>query len=67
MPAKPPPRTRTPARSLDWATAATEERRQRDAVVKLVFVEQRQRWRQERAASAAWSPRIEIVSRTRKA
>ena len=56
------PKNRSPAMSLDWATAATEERRQRDAAEKANQIAQHE---QRRAAAAAWSPRIEI-SRTRK-
>jgi hypothetical protein len=51
---------------LDWATAATEARRQRDAEVKAALTERRRRQRQEHAAANAWSPRIEIISHTRK-
>jgi hypothetical protein len=56
---------RSPAMPLDWATAATEARRQRDAAVKASLTAQHQQRRQERAVASAWSPQIEI-SRIRK-
>jgi hypothetical protein len=66
MTSKPPHRTRTLSRSSDWATEATEAaRRRRDAEAKAMLTEQHHRWRQERAASAAWSPQAEI-SRIRR-
>jgi len=54
------PTNRSLAKKADWATAATEARRQR-AAGKMELTERRQQRWQERA----WSPQIEI-SRTRK-
>jgi hypothetical protein len=51
---------RAPALTADWATAATEARRQRDAEAKAARAAKQQRSRQERAAAAAWSPVHEI-------
>jgi hypothetical protein len=50
----------TPALTPDWATAATEARRQRDAAAKVARSAQQQQWRQ----AHAWSPKE--FSRTRK-
>jgi hypothetical protein len=50
----------TPARALDWATAATEARRQRDAAATVARSEQQRQRRQDHA----WSPKE--FSRTRK-
>jgi hypothetical protein len=59
----PPKPQKEPAnRTLDWAAAATEARRQRDAEMNAVLTARRERGRQERDA---WSPTHEI-SRTRK-
>jgi hypothetical protein len=58
-PRRPLPRetpNRTLAQRLDWATAATEARRQRDAEAQAEMTERKRRLRQERAAAAAWSP-----------
>ena len=52
---------RTLAKRLDWATAATEARRQRDAEVK---VERSTRQRQRRQADA-WSPQSEFPRQRR--
>jgi hypothetical protein len=43
-------------RTLDWATAATEARRQRDAAAKVERSTQKRQRRQE----LAWSPQHEI-------
>jgi hypothetical protein len=51
---------RTPAQIPDWATAATEARRQRDAAAKVTRSEQQRQWRQ----AHAWSPKE--FSQTRK-
>jgi hypothetical protein len=51
---------RTPAQIPDWAAAATEARRQRDAAAKVARSAQQQQWRQ----AHAWSPKE--FSRTRK-
>ena len=48
-PREPPNRSATPP--SDWATAATEARRQRDAAAKVVRSEQQRQWRQ----AHAWS------------
>ena len=61
-PQSPKPQQEPANRSLDWAAAATEARRQRDAETKAVLTERRERGRQERAA---WSPQHEI-SRIRR-
>ncbi|HEY2595334.1 MAG TPA: hypothetical protein VGK33_15690 [Chloroflexota bacterium] len=50
------PQREPPNRAIDWATAATEARRQRDAEAKQGVLEQLQRRQQERTESAAWSP-----------
>jgi hypothetical protein len=52
---------RSAAPTPDWAAAATEARRQRDAAAKVARSEQQ---RQRRQANA-WSP-MQEVSRTRK-
>jgi hypothetical protein len=52
----------TPARTLDWATAATEARRRRDDAVKQKIEELRQQRQQARAAVDA----TQEISRTRK-
>jgi hypothetical protein len=55
----------TPNRTLDWATAATEARRQRDAEAKVELSARQRQRRQEREAVNAWSPQHEI-SRIRR-
>jgi hypothetical protein len=57
-PREPPNRSATP--SSDWATAATEARRQRDAAAKVARSEQQRQWRE----AHAWSPKE--FSQTRK-
>jgi len=54
------PTNRTHIRTLDWATAATEARRQRDAEAKLKLTEQLRERRKKRAATATWSPQHDI-------
>ena len=51
---------RSAAHPPDWAAAATEARRQRDAAAKVVRSEQQRQWRQ----AHAWSPKE--FSKTRK-
>jgi hypothetical protein len=61
MTAKPhEPTNRTPARSPDWATAATEARRRRDAAAKVEQSGRQLQRRQELEAANAWSPQHEI-------
>jgi hypothetical protein len=52
-PPSPKPQQEPPNRALDWATAATEARRQRDAAAKVTRSEQQWQWRQ----AHAWSPK----------
>jgi hypothetical protein len=47
------PPNRLAAIAPDWATAATEVRRQRDAAAKVARAEQQRQWRQ----AHAWSPK----------
>jgi hypothetical protein len=50
----------TPNRTLDWATVATEARRQRDAEAKVEQSARQQQRRHELEAANAWSPQHEI-------
>jgi hypothetical protein len=54
------PQKETPTRAHDWATAATEARRQRDAAAKVERSGRQQQRRQELEAANAWSPTHEI-------
>ena len=47
-------------RTLDWATAATEARQQRDAAAKVERSGRQRQRRQELEATNAWAPRHEI-------
>jgi hypothetical protein len=47
------PTNRSAALTPDWATAATDARRQRDAAAKVTRSEQQRQWRQ----AHAWSPK----------
>jgi hypothetical protein len=65
-PRRPLPRetpNRTLAQRLDWATAATEARRQRDAEAQ---AERTERKRQRRHEREAWSPPPQETSRIRR-
>jgi hypothetical protein len=55
-----PQKGKTPNRTLDWATAATEARRQRDAAAKVERSGRQRQRRQELEAANAWSPQHEI-------
>jgi hypothetical protein len=54
-PPSPKPQQEPPNRAHDWATAATEARRQRDAAVKQELEERRLRRLQARAVANEWS------------
>jgi hypothetical protein len=55
-PRSPQPQKESADRALDWAAAATEARRERDAKVKAALTERGRLGRQ----ANAWSPQIEI-------
>jgi hypothetical protein len=54
------PQKETPTRVHDWATAATEARRQRDADAKAELIKRKWQRRQEHEAANAWAPTHEI-------
>ena len=54
------PQKETPTRAHDWATAATEARRQRDAAAKVERSERQRQRRRELEAANAWAPTHEI-------